>query len=93
MCYVIREMRAVAFTTKLIDENELDEKKHSRMFMHWIGDDQSMARLGAATQFHPDWDLLCHLRKQGRETARAWLKQNVDQIGCRSTIDLAEMFL
>jgi hypothetical protein len=39
------------------------------------------------------WDLLCHLRKQGRETARAWLKQNVDQIGCRSTIDLAEMFL
>jgi NTE family protein len=90
---LMREMRAVAFATKLIDEHELDEKKHSRMLMHWIGDDRSMARLGAATQFHPDWDLLCHLRKQGRETARAWLKQNVDQIGCRSTIDLAEMFL
>ncbi len=90
---LMREMRAVAFATKLIDDHELDEKKHSRMFMHWIGNDRAMTQLGAATQFHPDWDLLCRLRKQGREKAKKWLKQNVDQVGRRSTIDLAEMFL
>ena len=90
---LMREMRAVAFTTKLIDDHELDEKKHSRMFMHWIGNDRVMARLGPATQFHPDWDLLCRLRQEGRETAKQWLEQNAEQVGCRSTIDLAEMFL
>ena len=47
---LMREMRAVAFATKLIDDHELDEDKHSRMFMHWIGNDGVMAQLGTATQ-------------------------------------------
>lgn len=90
---LMREMRAVAFTTKLIDDQELDEAKHRRMFMHWIGNDQIMAQLGVATQLHPDWRLLSQLREEGRTTAKQWLAENADHVGCRSTIDLAEMFL
>lgn len=90
---LMREMRAVAFTTKLIDDHELDEGKHRRMFMHWIGNDRVMAQLGAATQLHPDWSLLSRLREEGRETTKQWLAQNVEQVGRGSTIDLAEMFL
>jgi NTE family protein len=90
---LMREMRAIAFTTRLIDEHELDETKHSRMFMHWIGDDRMMAALGAATQFHPDWSLLCRLREEGRATARDWLDKNFEHVGRRSTVDLAAMFL
>lgn len=90
---LMREMRAVAFTTKLIDDEELDEAKHRRMFMHWIGNDRIMAQLGVATQLHPDWRLLSQLREEGRTTAKQWLAENADHVGCRSTIDLAEMFL
>jgi len=90
---LMREMRAVAFATKLIDAGELDESKHRRMFMHWIGNDRLMSQLGTATQFHPEWGLLCKLRDAGRETATQWLDQNFEHIGCRSTVDLAEMFL
>ena len=90
---LMREMRAVAFATKLIDSGELDATRHRRMLMHWIGNDDLMSQLGTATQFHPEWSLLCRLRDQGRETATKWLDQNFDHIGARSTIDLAEMFL
>jgi NTE family protein len=90
---LMREMRAVAFATKLIDDGELDETKHSRMFIHWIGDDAMMARLDSSTQFHPDWALLCRLRDDGRVTAQQWLAQNIEHVGCRSTIDFSEMFL
>jgi NTE family protein len=90
---LMREMRAVAFTTKLIDDHELDENKHRRMFMHLISSDRVMAQFGAATQLHPDWGLLSRLRQEGRETAKQWLVQNVERVGCGSTIDLAEMFL
>jgi len=90
---LMREMRAVAFATKLIDDHELDEKKHNRMLMHWIGNDSAMALLGTATQFHPEWGLLCRLRDEGRETARKWLDQNFEHVGNCSTVDLAEMFL
>jgi NTE family protein len=90
---LMREMRAVAFTTKLIDDHELDENKHRRMFMHMIGNDRVMTQFGAATQLHPDWGLLSRLRQEGRETAKQWLVQNVEQVGRGSTIDLVEMFL
>src|SRR6185437_2418770 len=90
---LMREMRAVAFATKLIDSGELDEGRHRRMFMHWIGNDRLMSELGTATQFHPEWGLLCRLRDQGREITTKWLDQNFEHLGSRSTIDIAEMFL
>ncbi|MBI5265138.1 MAG: patatin-like phospholipase family protein [Bradyrhizobium sp.] len=90
---LMREMRAVAFATRLIDGGELDAGKHSRIYMHWIGDDHLMAQLGTATQFHPEWSLLCKLRDAGRQTAMTWLEKNFEQVGCSSTLDLADMFL
>jgi NTE family protein len=90
---LMREMRAIAFATKLIDSGELHPDRHRRMFMHWIGNDRLMSQLGTATQFHPEWGLLCSLRDQGREAATKWLDQNFEHIGSRSTVDVAEMFL
>ncbi|GLR94873.1 MULTISPECIES: patatin-like phospholipase family protein [Bradyrhizobium] len=90
---LMREMRAIAFATRLIDDGELDSDRHSRMYMHWIGNDQLMSQLGTATQFHPEWNLLCRLRDEGREAARSWLARHFDQIGKSSTVDLADMFL
>ena len=90
---LMREMRAIAFATKLIDMGELNSEKHRRMFMHWIGNDTLMSQLGTATQFHPEWSLLCQLRDEGRESASRWLAQNYDDIGVRSTADIDDMFL
>lgn len=90
---LMREMRAVAFATRLIDNGELDEDKHSRMFIHWIGNDRLMSQLGTATQFHPEWSLLCRLRDEGRQAARSWLDSHFEQVGRSSTVDVTEMFL
>jgi NTE family protein len=90
---LMREMRAIAFATRLIDTGELDKTRHRRMFMHWIGDDTLMSELGTATQFHPEWGLLCKLRDAGRKTAGDWLDRNFEHIGTRSTIEIDEMFL
>jgi NTE family protein len=63
------------------------------MFIHLIGNAPLMSRLGTATQFHPEWSLLCRLRDAGREAANRWLGQNFDHIGSRSTVDVDHMFL
>ena len=90
---LMREMRAVAFATKLIDSGELDRDKHSRMLIHWIGNDPLMSQLGTATQFHPEWHLLCRLRDEGRDAAAKWLDRNFEMIGVRSTVNINDMFL
>lgn len=90
---LMREMRAVAFVTKLIDDNVLDRNKYSRMLIHSIRDDAAMAELGVATKLNPDWDFLCRLRDSGRAKAAEWLQRNFDKVGESSTVDLADAFL
>jgi NTE family protein len=90
---LMREMRAVAFVTRLIDTHELDDEKYHRMLIHWLGNDAFMAQLGTASQFYPEWDLLCRLRDEGRQTALRWLNEHYEDIGRRSTVDLASKFL
>ena len=90
---LMREMRAVEFVTRLIDEGALDGNKYHRMRIHSIRDDAEMAQLGVATKLNPDWNFLCRLRDSGRRRAEEWLDQNFDRVGHDSSIDLAEIFL
>jgi NTE family protein len=90
---LMREMRAVEFVTRLIDEGALDGRKYHRMLIHSIRDDAEMAHLGVATKFDPDWDFLCRLRDAGRLRTEEWLDRNIDRVGSESSVDLAEIFL
>jgi NTE family protein len=90
---LMREMRAVAFVTKLIDDNALDATTYSRMLIHSISDDAAMAELGIATKLNPDWDFLCQLRDAGRAKAGEWLERSIDKIGRSSSVDLGEIYL
>lgn len=90
---LMREMRAIEFITRLIDEGALDAKRYSRMRIHSIRDDAEMQELGVATKLNPDWDFLCRLRDAGRRRAEEWLVAHFDDVGSRSSIELAEVFL
>ena len=90
---LMREMRAITFVTKLIDEGALDQTKYARINMHSIHDDMALEHLGVATKLNPDWDFLCHLRDAGRRRALEWLDRNLDAIGNRSSVNLAEVYL
>jgi NTE family protein len=90
---LMREMRAIAFVTRLIDEGALEQGRYSRMLVHSIRDDERMAELGVATKLDPDWEFVSKLRDDGRRKAEEWLDQNFDSIGRKSTIDLAQAFL
>jgi NTE family protein len=90
---LMREMRAVEFVTRLIDEGALDKRQYNRIRIHSIRDDAEMCQLGVATKLNPDWDFLCRLRDAGRHRAAAWLDESLDEVGARSTVDLASVFL
>jgi NTE family protein len=90
---LMREMRAIEFVTRLIDDGHLDSKKYHRMRVHSIRDDAEMSQLGVATKLNPDWDFLCRLRDAGRRRAEEWLVQHFDTVGQGSSVDLAELFL
>ncbi len=90
---LMREMRAIAFVTKLIDDEALDGKKYKRIHVHSIGDDREMEALGVATKLNPEWEFLVRLRDAGRKNATVWLEQNFDHVGKSSSIDIGQTFL
>lgn len=90
---LLRELRAIEFITRLVDDKQLDTNAYKRMFIHSIRDDAQMTNLGVATKLNPDWPFLCRLRDAGRARATSWINENFDKIGRESSIDLREAFL
>ncbi|MBI1383838.1 MAG: patatin-like phospholipase family protein [Rhizobiales bacterium] len=90
---LMREMRAIAFVTRLIDDGALSSDRYSRMLIHAIHGDEFMRDLSIATKLSPSWSFLCELRDLGRRIAEEWLEANFDAIGERSSVDIEEMYL
>jgi NTE family protein len=90
---LMREMRAISFVTKLIDDGALDESKARRMLIHAIAADDVMSKLGVASKLNADWDFLMHLHETGRKTADQWLQEKFDRLNVESTIDIRSRYL
>ncbi len=92
---LLRELRAINFVHKLLDDGWIKEKYRDRLRnirVHSIRSDRALAEFDVTTKFRTDWDFLTSLKNQGREIADAWLDENFDLLGKRSSVDLREMF-
>jgi NTE family protein len=91
---LMREMRSIAFVTRLIDEHYLNDRTDfRRVLFHMIDAEPKLRRLGASSRFNCDSAFLEMLRDLGRETAGVWLARTFDRIGSESSIDIHDMFL
>jgi len=90
---LMREMRAIGFVTKLIDEKPGELTKLKRMLVHSIAADEIMSELGVASKLNGDWGFLTYLRDQGRDHAESWLATNFDRLGNESTVDIHAEYL
>jgi NTE family protein len=90
---LMREMRAVAFVTSLIDRGKLSEDEFKRMRIHAIRADEQMVQHGASSKVNADWHFLLRLRDEGRALAGEWLEQHYAGVGRASTVDLRAEFL
>ena len=90
---LMREMRAIAFVTRLIESGALSSDNYSRILVHAVRDEAVMGELGVASKLNPEWDFLCHLRDAGRLRAEAWLDETYAAVGEKSSIDIASLYL
>ena len=93
---LMREIRAIAFVNRLLEEEWLTPHAASRLkaiHVHMIAGGDEMTRLGVASKFNAEIEFILHLKSIGRQCAAAWLDASVDDIGVRSTVDLDKVFL
>jgi len=87
---LMREMRAIAFVTKMIDEGGFTGGK--RMFIHLIEAEDVIRDLAGSSKMNADWKFLMHLFKIGHERADRWILTNFEHLGVTSTVDLQEKY-
>ncbi|SON57740.1 Patatin [Hartmannibacter diazotrophicus] len=90
---LMREMRAIAFVTKLIETHPDIDLGLKSVFVHGISDEEAMKKLGVSSKLNADWTALVDLRDRGREKADEWLETNYDHIGQASTVDIWARYL
>jgi NTE family protein len=90
---LMREMRAIDFVTKLIDEGSVSGMNLKRMLIHAIAAEDLMRTLGVASKLNADWSFLTELRDAGSRSADLWLSQNFAKIGRESTVDVRTAYL
>jgi len=87
---LIREMRTIAYLTKLIDSGKV--KGGKRVLVHLIEAEDLIRKLSWSSRLNGDWNFLKHLHERGHRRADLWLKANFDRIGVESTVDLEQKY-
>jgi NTE family protein len=90
---LMREMRAIAFVTKLIDDKKVTDGSLRRMHMHAIAADDVIESLGPTSKLNADLEFLQLLRDVGCERADTWLKSHLHAVGVESTVDIRAKYL
>ncbi|XDA96684.1 patatin-like phospholipase family protein [Sulfitobacter sp. LCG007] len=89
---LLRELRAIEFVQRLLDQGKLQEPEKSRVLVHMISDDALMNQLSVATKLFPTPYTLAKLKTAGQHAAERFLKGHKRDLNQRSTVDLVEMF-
>ncbi|MBN9441236.1 MAG: patatin-like phospholipase family protein [Bosea sp. (in: a-proteobacteria)] len=87
---LLRELRAIDFVNRLVDDGKLKREDYKRVLMHRIDGGPPLAELTSSSRMNAEWDFLLRLRDMGRTAAKRWLKRNYDAIGKTATLDLKD---
>lgn len=90
---LMREMRAIHFVTKLIEDGALAPPRYRKLHIHTIDAEAEMDELNVSSKLNADPQFLDYLFRLGRERAEAWLEAHFDKVGEASSTDIAEKFM
>jgi NTE family protein len=90
---LMREMRAIAFISRMIDKGFDDDGRMKKVFMHCIDAEQELRTLGVSSKVNVEWSFLTWLFELGRQQADVFLRDHFDKIGNQSSVDIEQRFL
>jgi NTE family protein len=89
----MREMRAIAFVTDLIERELVSHEAGLRkIHMHAIAAQAGDPVFDVAQRFNAEWGFFQNLRDKGRAAADAWLADAFAKLGTRSSVDVETLF-
>ena len=76
---LVREMRAIHFISKMIDDGLIKENALTRFNMHLLKDESAFKNLTLKSAMNPHWEFITALKAEGRKTAEKWINDYVSK--------------
>lgn len=89
---LLKELRAIHLLHQLIESEGLESERVRNMYLHLIHVHEELKDLDASSKLNAEWPFLLHLHEIGRRWADDWLGEHFDDLGRRSSFDLASLF-
>ena len=89
---LLRELRAIDFVQRLLDEGKLDAADYRRLHIHIVEAHEEILPIGASSKVNAEWTFLRHLFDIGRQAAADWIEETYEHLGERSTVNTRAMF-
>jgi len=88
---LMRELGMIDFIDRQLASGRLDGKHFRQVWMHRISAEPEVAAMSDSSKLNAEWDFIVHLRDAGRAAAQAFLDGHFDDLGRRSTFDVAAL--
>ncbi len=85
---LVKELRAIGLMQRVAEAKGIDLGVYTHTYLHLIHTDLEVKDLVASSKLNAEWSYLRMLFDLGHDWADAWLAENFDAIGHRSTLDL-----
>ena len=87
------ELRGLHLVNTLMRQGHLTEQQCGlrELHLHMVGDEKVMSALSLESKFNPDWNMLQQLREAGKAATKKWLEKHFDDVGHKSTLDIAAL--
>jgi len=92
---LLRELRAIDFVRRLIEQGMLTEDARMRLRnirIHSIRTDEALARRPASSKYDVDWGYISELKAEGARVGADWIKATFPLIGVAPSVDIRKMF-
>ena len=92
---LLRELRAIDFVRRLIEQGMLQEDARMRLRnirIHSIRTDEALVRRPASSKYDVDWGYITELKAEGERVGKAWIDETFARVGSESSVNIRKMF-
>jgi NTE family protein len=90
---LMAQMRAIDFVNRMLERGRLDTDRYRPVLLHRIDGGEALEAMPASSKASVDAVMIEQLRTLGRTCAQRWLKKHFDELGKKTTINIANDYL
>jgi NTE family protein len=90
---LLAQMRAIDFVNRMLERGRLDADRYRPVLLHRIDGGETLETLPASSKTSADGVMIDKLHTLGRACAQQWLKKHFDDLGQKTTVNIARDYL